>query len=281
MRRRFKTSNKVCSELTYCTRYCTVPVPYRTVRTYNAAHLTDLPTEPRGAMLVQLLCFLPAVAALRLHVPRRASVPMMKVEASAVCAALEAGQTPEGLAELVATPRKARAFFEEYFNGADYKCADAETPPVALTDAIWDAEPALCEAILMNVMTNSANGLAAKRSGDDGKVETCERAVSRAVTLVNAIHDRNSGMRMSLQALKDALLSEEIFIEDASDGNMELLRSTWKGLISFCDYDKEQISYVRVDMDRCGGEKGTSISELEAFEQDEIAGSGNLHAKSK
>ena len=83
----------------------------------------------------------------------------------------------------------------------------------------------------------------------------------------------------SLQALKDALLSEEIFILDASDGNMELLRSTWKSLISFCDYDKEQISHVRADMERCGGEKGTSISELEAFEQDELAGGGNLHAK--
>lgn len=204
---------------------------------------------------------------------------MMAADTPAVCTALEAGDTPDGLAELIATPRKARGFFEEYFNGAGYACADADTPPLALTDAIWDAEPALMEAILMNVMTNSANGLAAKRDGDEDKAAACERACSRAVILVNAIHDRNSGMRMSLQALKDALLSEEIFILDASDGNMELLRSTWKGLISFCDYDKEQISHVRKDMERCGGEKGTSISDLEAFEQDQAAGGGNLHAK--
>ena len=129
---------------------------------------------------------------------RAGAVPMMMAaDASAVCTALDAGgDAPDGLAELLATPRKARKFFDEYFNGAEYACADAETPPAALTDAIWDAEPALCEAILMNVMTNSANGLAAKREGEEDKAAACERACSRAVILVNSIHDRNSGMRM-------------------------------------------------------------------------------------
>ena len=52
-------------------------------------------------------------------------------DAPTLCAALQAGEAPEGLGQFVASSAGARGFFVHYLTGDEWTCADKEEVPAA------------------------------------------------------------------------------------------------------------------------------------------------------
>lgn len=125
--------------------------------------------------------------------PRAASLHMMAGtttddEVTALCRALQAGDSPVGLEACISTRSTANKFFKSYFSGDEWSCADAETPPAVLVHNLENAPESVLEVVLMNVVQLAAKG--------------SDRAASRAVVLVNALWDRTPVMSQSCRGLQ-------------------------------------------------------------------------------
>ena len=109
---------------------------------------------PAFVALLHVLLLLPVTSALHtLRLTRKTNVPsncVMKItadDAKSACAALENGDaTAESLFETCLAKRAdANIFFREYLDGPEWSCADASTPPTALTTALLAAPEATLE----------------------------------------------------------------------------------------------------------------------------------------
>jgi len=216
-------------------------------------------------MRVAALLFRCAAAGIRLSAPRMQtqwSTPSYQpkrdikgISPELLCQALQSGAMPESLADVLGTPRTARAFFELYLTGAEWTCADADEVPSALTEAMELAPPPVQEVLLMNILS------AAAASG-----ELADRKGARARLLINSLWDSVTPLRLSCIALKDSVatkagIREESVIEDASGGDMELVRSQWLGLLDFANYDAEQLARMVDALAPCGGSMGAAAAD--------------------
>lgn len=82
------------------------------------------------------------------------------------------------------------------------------------------------EAILLNIVMGAATD--------------ADRKVARATSLINALWADGLAVQQSCEGLLDAVEfangGEEIIIEDASGGNMELIRAQWGGILNVRRY---------------------------------------------
>ena len=168
---------------------------------------------------------------------------MMAADASALCTALQNGEEPADLAEAVSSRKKAQVFFEEFLTKEEFTVADATEPPASLIASLVDAPLESMEVVLLNLVMGAA-------AADD-------RKATRATKIVNAIWPLYPQVGQSCEGLKDAVTfasgGEEIFIEDASDGNIELIRSQWGGILAMTDYDDDQYVRVKAALGQCTG----------------------------
>ena len=173
---------------------------------------------------------------------RLAAMPrMMAADAATLCFSLQKGEAKEAdLAAAVASRRVARDFFDAYFTGSEFTVADATDPPPVLVTCLAQAPLEVMEVVLLSLIMGAADI-------DDLKV-------SRATNLVNAFMGVLV-VRQSCEGLKDAVEmasgGDEIFIEDASGGNMELIRSQWGGILGMTNYDDEQYIRIKAALEQC------------------------------
>ena len=177
---------------------------------------------------------------------RAAPVRMMPAsvdEYRAVCAALQNGEAPPELAEMVSTRAGVRGFLTQYLRGDEYTCADKEAPPAALISCLECAPAEVVEVMLMNV------ALGALRHGP------LERECARARALVDALWHTSPIMQRSCGAFIEAVggsLGEGVREYDASAGDIELLRIQWSSLLQAVRYDEAQLTTVRTALLLCG-----------------------------
>ena len=166
-------------------------------------------------------------------------------QAKALCMALQNGESPAGLADMIWTRTGARGFFSTYLNGEEYSCADADRPPSVLTDILAEAPVEVMEVMLMNV------ALGAVKSGPTA------RQCTRARSLVDALWYRSPIMQRSCAAFIESVaaqLGESVTEYDAAGGDIELLRIQWSSLLRVVNYNEDQLAAVREALELCGGE---------------------------
>jgi hypothetical protein len=161
---------------------------------------------------------------------------------AALCSALQKGESPDGLSAVVAKRSSANDFFQEYLTGDEWTCANGEEPPSPLVDVLASAPESVLEVVLMNIVQGAA-------AADDAKVE-------RAISLVNALWEKNYVIPTSCRCLCDAVdsqLGAELkMAEEASGGNEETIRMMWSNLLSFLDFAPAQFERAKEALARCG-----------------------------
>jgi hypothetical protein len=162
------------------------------------------------------------------------------------CRMLQDGaEEVDGLFDLLASSKGARAFFNAYLCDDEWTCADTSDIPEGLVAAIQYAPPPTFEALLMNVITSAASS----KESDGRKGE-------RARILINGLWEKAMPLRLSCVALQDALEPEETVIVDARSGDLELIRQQWRSLLEFTSYGEEQLGRIRDALTLCGGSSG-------------------------
>ena len=197
----------------------------------------------RGAAILLVASALPLGGSFRLTAAPRMLAAITKEEAVALCQLVQSGEaTAEGLAEVVQTRAGANGFLNEYLVGEAWTCADAETPPAALTEALTVAPESVFEVMLLGVVQAAASEADLKRE--------------RAILLVNALWHENPVISQSGRGLKDAVaaqLGEELkTADDASGGNEETVRMMWANLLSFMNLTEEDFQRAQAALARCG-----------------------------
>lgn len=158
---------------------------------------------------------------------------------AAVCAALQGGQSPEGLSSVLSTTSGARKFFKEYLGGKDWTCADAAEPPKALIDSLADSPQPVVDVVLLNVLAGAAT--------------SSELTCTRARTLTNALWSELPSLQESCLALGDAVsmaMGEAVPV--VWDANYEVLKDDWAGILAVVSYDREQLRRGRAALRLCG-----------------------------
>jgi hypothetical protein len=162
-------------------------------------------------------------------------------EEAALCLELQNGREPEGLRTALTKRASANRFMKEYLSGAEWTCADA-TPPSALTASLREAPDEVLEVLLLSLV--------------QGAAASSERRVERALSLINALWMSEHVLRQSSAALRDAvdvqLGAEQKMAEDASQGNLETIRSMWTNLLSVCNLSTDDFARAKVALARCG-----------------------------
>lgn len=210
-------------------------------------------------LLTSVLLLLPAASALRVAAPRMQtqwSSPAYQPGAggepsspSELCAALQSGTAPAGLADALSSTKGARVFFDVYLTDEEWTCADADAVPVALAEAMAFAPPPVYEGILMRIVAAAAKGSSPAATGE------------RPRRLVNGLWDTLLPLRLSCVALQDTVATlagerEEVVIDDAGGGDMELIRAQWSALLAFGNYDAAQLAAIRDELAKCRGSSG-------------------------
>ena len=162
-----------------------------------------------------------------------------------LCAALQAGEAPAGLAEFVASSAGARGFFVHYLTNEEYTCADQEDVPAGLSSSLESASPATIEIMLMNIVMSAGTSLLHKRAGRDDMVLSSERTCARASTLVRALAPTLPALRASFGALRQAVESE--FLVDAGTQAVEV--DEWVAFLARWSYDEEQMQRIAATLD--------------------------------
>ena len=195
-------------------------------------------------LALAVLTSLPApLAALRLAATppsmRLPATPVMSASADC-CRALQNGEAPEELRELLSKASGRRSFFADYLSGDEWTCADATAPPAGLTDSIesmGDFTPDVADALLMQLVS--------------GGVAEQARTKARATVLINALWDELPELRQSCAALREAVASQQgapmpprPSEAGGWDGNFEYRKDTWAGVFAFATYDEAQLARV-------------------------------------
>ena len=162
-------------------------------------------------------------------------------DAPTLCAALQAGEAPEGLGQFVASSAGARGFFVHYLTGDEWTCADKEEVPAALVSSLQAAKsPATVEIMLMNVVMSAATAVAHRRAGREEQATTSERTSARAGILVRTMWESLPELRDSFDALSEAVQSE--FLVEAPPARVAV--DEWVAFLARWSYDQEQTQIV-------------------------------------
>ena len=157
-----------------------------------------------------------------------------------LCAALQAGEAPAGLAEFVASSAGARGFFVHYLTNEEYTCADQEDVPAGLSSSLESASPATIEIMLMNVVMSAGTALAHRRAGREEMALSSERTSARAGTLVCTMAPKLPQLRESFGALCQAVDSE--FLVEA--GKQPVAVDEWVAFLAKWSYDQDQLDLI-------------------------------------
>ena len=160
--------------------------------------------------------------------------------APAFCTALQAGKSPESLAEFLGSSAGARGFFVIYLTGDEWPCADSDDVPVGLASSLEAASNSTIELMLMNVVMSAGTALAHKRAGRDEMEQRSTRTCSRATILVKHLWSRSPALREAFGALDEAVQSE--FLVEAPPARVEV--DEWVAFLARWAYDDEQLDLI-------------------------------------
>lgn len=171
-----------------------------------------------------------------------------------MCAQLQRGESPDGLADLIASSAGARGFFVNWLTGDEWSAADAAVPPEPLSESLMDAQAEVIEVMLMNVVMSAATAVAHSRAGNDEQADGSQRTCNRAVILVNAVWSGNQALQSACDALRRAVyaeLGEEVLVQSTGDDEEKV--DEWSAFLSRWRYDNDQLANAKAALALCGG----------------------------
>lgn len=212
-------------------------------------------------------------AALMRHAPPKLAAAALSFEKAletspAFCDALQAGESPAGLGDLISSSAGARGFFVHYLTNDDYDCADREEPPPVLVQSLEQSAGAeTIEIMLMNVVMSAGTAVMHDRAGNTEQATSSRRTSARARILVNACFQRLPPLQPALAALNGAVASElgqeVLFLAEGTSAVADETRLTlpasaeegvdsWLAFLERWKYDKEQLAAIAEALALCG-----------------------------